>query len=76
MLLKYAEANAFLIMAEHIMRGRPAAAPPQMGPAAFGRRPHLGNSLYALLVLKALASASIKSIGHPLVLKALAIHLF
>ena len=48
----------------------------------FGRRPHLGRGgrrpppLYALLVLKALASASIKSIGHPLVLKALAIHLF
>ena len=41
-----------------------------------GRRPHLGNPLYAPLVLKALASASIKSIGHPLVLKALAIHLF
>ena len=34
-----------------------------------------GNSLYAPLILKALASASIKSIGHPLVLKALAIHL-
>ena len=31
--------------------------------------------LYALLVLKALASASIKSIGHPLVLKALGNHL-
>ena len=41
-----------------------------------GRRPHLGNSLYAPLVLKALASASIKSIGHPFVLKALVIHLF
>ena len=46
--------------------GRPPAAPPQMGPAAFGRRPHLGNPLYAPLVLKALASASIKSIGHHL----------
>ena len=31
---------------------------------------------YAPLVLKAVASASIKSIGNPLVLKALAIHLF
>ena len=44
--------------------------------AAFGRRPHLGNSLYAPLVLKALASASIKSLGHPLVLEKLVIHLF
>ena len=46
------------------------------------RRPHLGRGgrrptpLYAPLVFKALASASVKSIGHPLVLKALAIHLF
>ena len=46
------------------------------GPAAFGRQPHLGNSLYAPLVLKALASASIKSIGHPFVLKALGNYLF
>ena len=33
-------------------------------PLPDGRRPHLGNSLYAPLVLKALASASIKSIGN------------
>ena len=46
--------------------GAASGRPPQMGPAAFGRRPHLGNSFYALLVLKALASASIKSIGHHL----------
>ena len=32
--------------------------------------------LYAPPVLKALASASINSIGHPLVLKALALHLY
>ena len=49
-----------LILAEHVM-----AAPPKMGPAALA---HLGNSLYAPLVLKALASASIKSIGHLLVI--------
>ena len=47
-----------------------------MGAASEGRRPHLGNSLYAPLVLKALASASIKSIGHPLVSKALGNYLF
>ena len=50
--------------------GRPS---PNGANGAGGLR---GNSLYALLVLQALASASIKSIGHPLVLKALAIHLF
>ena len=50
--------------------------------AAFGRPSpngaggHLGNSLYAPLVLKTLASASIKSIGHPFVLKALGNYLF
>ena len=45
---------------------------------AAGLRPpaHLGISLYAPLELKALASTSIKSIGQPLALKALAIHLF
>ena len=42
-----------------------------MGPAAFGGRPH-----YAPLVFKALASASIKSIGHPLGLEALGNYLF
>ena len=53
-----------------------------MGPAAEGRQPHLGSGgwrpapVYALLVLKTLSSASIESIAHPLVLKALAIHLF
>ena len=36
----------------------------------------ISAQLYAPLVLKALASASIKSISHPLVLQALAIHLF
>ena len=51
--------------------GAASGRPSQMGPAAFGSR-HLGNSLYAPLVLKALASASIKSIGHRLALKALA----
>ena len=39
----------------------------------WGRRP---TPLYAPLVLKALVSASIKSIGHPFVFKALVIHLF
>ena len=52
------------ILAEHIMD------PPN---GAGGQRP---PPLYAPLVLKALASASIKSIGHPLVLEALVIHLF
>ena len=69
MLLILAEANAF--NARGAYNGFP-----------FGRRPHLGRGgrrpppLYGPLVLKALASASIKSIGHPLALKALAIHLF
>ena len=63
---------------------------PQMGPAAEGRRPHLGRGgrrpppLYAPLVLKALASASIKSIattcfksiGHSSELKAAGNYLF
>ena len=55
--------------------GAASSRPSPNGAGGLRRRPHLGNSLYALLVLKALASASIKSIGHPLVLKALAIHL-
>ena len=75
MLLILAEANAFNTSGAY-NGGRPLAAPPQMGPAAFGRRPHLGNSWYAPQVLKALVSASIKNIGHPFVLKVLAIHLF
>ena len=74
MLLILAEAHA-LILAEHIM-GAASGRSPQMGPAAFGRRPLLGNSLYAPLVLKALASASTKSIGRPLALKALDNYLF
>ena len=45
-------------------------------PSPNGAGGRLGNSIYAPLVLKALASAGIKSIGHPLVLEALAIHLF
>ena len=57
-----------LRLAEHI-RGAASGRP------KLGRRP-MGNSLYAPLVLKALASASIKSIGHPLVLKALCNYLF
>ena len=96
MLLILAEANAFNTSGAYNGGG---LRPPE------GRRPHLGNSLYALLILKALASAGIKSIGHraarhagrawglvwlsdvwlsddlaaclaPLVLKALATHLF
>ena len=69
----------FLIPAEHIM-GAASGRPCPNG--AEGRRPHLGRggrrppTLYAPPVSKALASASIKSIGHPLVLKTLAIHLF
>ena len=61
MLLILAAANVFNTSGAYNEGG---LRPPQMGPAAFGRRPHLENSLYAPLVLKALASASIKSIGH------------
>ena len=66
LLLKYAEANAFDTSGAHNGGGLRPAVPPQKGPAAVGRRPHLGNSLCAPLVLKVLASASIESIGHPL----------
>ena len=58
-----AEANAFNTSGAY--NGGGLRAPPQMG-----------HSLYAPLVFKALASASIKSIGHPLVLKALGNYLF
>ena len=45
--------------------------------AACGRASRNGaGGRIAPLVLKAMASTGIKSIGHPLVLKALAIHLF
>ena len=52
--------------------GWPSAAPPKMGAAAFGRRPHLGIHDVArwyfqhwpLLLLKALATSTIKGIGH------------
>ena len=44
--------------------GRPPAAPPKMGAAAFGRRPHFGNSLCGPLVFSALATSTIKGIGH------------
>ena len=57
MLLKYAEANAFNTRAAH--NG--------VGDGAGGLRPHLGNSRCAPLVLKALASAYFKSIGHPFI---------
>ena len=62
-----------LILAEHIMNS-PNGAGARRPPAPFGEgRP---PPLYAPLVLKALASASIKSISHPLVLKALGNYLF
>ena len=55
MLLEYAEANALNTSEAHNGGG--------LG------RPHLGNSLCAPLVLKALASAYLKSIGHPFCFK-------
>ena len=70
MLSILAEANAFNTSGAYNGGGLRPPLP------KWGGRPHLGNSLYAPLVLKALASASMESIGHPLVLKALVIHLF
>ena len=52
-----------LILAEHIMNS-PNGAGPILGRG--GRRP---PTLYARVVLKALASANNKSIGHPLALE-------
>ena len=46
------------------------------GGGAAGGRPHYILRITFSASIKALASASIKSIGHPLVLNALAIHLF
>ena len=67
MLLQYAEANALKseILAEHKW-GRPPSSPPQMGPAAFGPQTHWGNLLCAPQLLKVLASAYFRIIGHPL----------
>ena len=51
-------------------------SPNGAGGLRLGRSGRMPLPLYAPLVLKTLASASIKSIGHPLVLKALANYLF
>ena len=78
MLLILAEANAFKTSGAYNEFPKWGRRPKAAGPISFwggavGGRPH---NLYAPLVLKSWASASIKRIGHPLVLKALAIHLF
>ena len=74
MLVMLAEANAF--DTSGASNGGGLRPPLTKWGRGFGRRPHLGHPLYAPLVLKELDSAIIKSIGHPLVLKALAIPLF
>ena len=59
MLSRYAEANAFNTSEAHNEGGLWPPLP------KWGRRTHLGNSLCVPLVLKALACAHLKNIGHP-----------
>ena len=70
MLLILAESNAFNTSGAYNEFPKWDQRPKAAGPI-WGASP-----LYAALVLKALASASIKRIGHPLVLTVLVIHLF
>ena len=72
MLLILAEANAFNTSGAYNEFPKWGRRPKAAGPFGEGRPP----LLYAPLVLKALASASIKSIGHPLVLETRGNYLF